>query len=130
MVAEELNARYLGVSELQLMENAGAHVAWQVASRFPRDKKVLVFSGPGGNGGDGFVAARHLAQTGFRVDVILVGHPEDMKKEAVKANWRSARLMRRSIRTFVAQDSKALPEIEGDILIDALLGIGVTKPLR
>lgn len=130
MVAEELNARYLGVSELQLMENAGAHVAWQVASRFPRDKKVLVFSGPGGNGGDGFVAARHLAQMGFRVDVILVGHPEDMKKEAVKANWRSVRLMRRSIRSFVAQDSKALPEIEGDILIDALLGIGVTKPLR
>jgi hydroxyethylthiazole kinase-like uncharacterized protein yjeF len=131
MVAEELNARYLGLSELQLMENAGAHVAWQVSSRFsPMDRRVVIFSGPGGNGGDGFVAARHLAQLGFRVESILVGNPEDMKREAVRLNWRTLRLMRKSIRSLIAQDSKALPAIHGDIIIDALLGIGATKPLR
>ncbi|MEM2448510.1 MAG: NAD(P)H-hydrate epimerase, partial [Candidatus Bathyarchaeia archaeon] len=62
MYAEELNAAYLGVSELQLMENAGAAVAREVASRFTVENcRVVVYAGTGGNGGDGFVAARHLA---------------------------------------------------------------------
>ena len=59
MRALELNAEYFGVSQLQLMENAGHNIALEIASRFKQDKSVAIFCGLGGNGGDGFVAARH-----------------------------------------------------------------------
>ena len=67
MRALEVNAEYFGVSLLQLMENAGHNVAVEIASRFPRDQKIAIFCGLGGNGGDGFVAARHLSSMGFKV---------------------------------------------------------------
>ena len=62
MRALEVNAEYYGMSLLQLMENAGRKIAEETISRFPNSKNVVVFCGLGGNGGDGFVAARHLLQ--------------------------------------------------------------------
>ena len=72
----EMNAEYLGVSKLQLMENAGRAVAEAVKERFGKNSKVTVVCGLGGNGGDGFVAARHLTGAGYNVGVILLGRPE------------------------------------------------------
>ena len=61
MKALELNAEYCGLSRLQLMENAGNALASEISTRFPsRKTKLAFFCGLGGNGGDGFVAARHL----------------------------------------------------------------------
>ena len=54
-----------GVPGLTLMENAGRAVADEVARRFPDAGTVAVLCGPGNNGGDGFVAARHLAERGY-----------------------------------------------------------------
>jgi NAD(P)H-hydrate epimerase len=61
MRALETNAEYFGVSRLQLMENAGSSVAGEISTRFPSKRtRIVLFCGLGGNGGDGFVAARHL----------------------------------------------------------------------
>ena len=60
MRALEVNAQYFGISLIQLMENAGRSIAQETTSRFQKNKKAVVFCGLGGNGGDGFVAARHL----------------------------------------------------------------------
>jgi len=131
MAADELNARYLGVTELQLMENAGSHVALEVASRFnPRKHRVMVFSGTGGNGGDGFVAARHLACYGFKVRVILVGSPKDIENEGARVNWNALTSLRTSIETVIAYDTSLLPRPSSDVIVDALLGIGVKGVLR
>ena len=56
-----------GVPDLELMENAGRAVADEVAARFPDASEVAVLCGPGNNGGDGFVAARHLLDKGYAV---------------------------------------------------------------
>ena len=82
MRALEINAEYFGVSLLQLMENAGRNVALEIASRFSREQKIAIFCGLGGNGGDGFVAARHLLSMGFKVSVILAGKGKDITHEA------------------------------------------------
>ncbi len=82
MRALEANAEYYGISLLQLMENAGSSVAQEVIARFPKGKKVAVFCGLGGNGGDGFVAARHLLSAGYDVSVVLVGRSRDINHEA------------------------------------------------
>src|SRR5208337_1047865 len=87
MRALEVNAEYYGISLLQLMENAGRNIAEEIISRFPKGKKVTIFCGLGGNGGDGFVAARHLLDAGYRVTVILVGKARDINHEAALKNW-------------------------------------------
>jgi NAD(P)H-hydrate epimerase len=56
-----------GVPGLTLMENAGRAVAEEASRRFPDARRVAVLCGPGNNGGDGFVAARHLLDKGYAV---------------------------------------------------------------
>ena len=131
MRALELNAEYLGVSPLQLMENAGCAVSREIISRFESKKsRITVFSGVGRNGGDGFVAARHLAGLGYKVTVILVGKPQDIKAKVVQDNWRSVLSMSHSVETIIAHDSSLIPSLDADVAVDALLGIGAVGPLR
>ena len=61
-----------GIAGIALMEKAGRAVADAVA-RHPLGTRVLVVAGPGNNGGDGFVAARVLAERGYQVRVLLLG---------------------------------------------------------
>jgi NAD(P)H-hydrate epimerase len=130
MAALEVNAEYFGVSTLQLMENAGRAVAGEVTKRFERSSKVIILAGTGGNGGDGFVAARHLSNLGYSVDVVLIGRPTDIKRTIVKSNWDAITFMTDSVKIVVADDSSLIPDINGDVAIDALLGTGAHGPLR
>src|SRR5262249_51462066 len=62
-----------GTAGIDLMEQAGRAVAEAVAARHPPGGKVVVVAGPGNNGGDGFVAARALAERGQSVRLLLLG---------------------------------------------------------
>jgi hydroxyethylthiazole kinase-like uncharacterized protein yjeF len=130
MRALELNAEYFGVSRLLLMENAGRDVALEVASRFKLGKSVVVFCGLGGNGGDGFVAARHLSCMGFKVKVVLAGKSKDISDEAAIENWRALQFLGGTIPVEEVYDSMLVPKVRADIVIDALLGTGVKGSLR
>ncbi len=130
MRALELNAEYFGVSRLQLMENAGHHVALEISSRFKPDKSVAVFCGLGGNGGDGFVAARHLLSLGFKVAVVLAGRAQDVSDEASLENLKAIRSLKEEVPVYEAYDSTLIPKITAEIVIDALLGIGTKGRLR
>ncbi|MDW8040278.1 MAG: NAD(P)H-hydrate dehydratase [Nitrososphaerota archaeon] len=130
MRALELNAEYFGVSQLQLMENAGRNIAQEIASRFTPDKKIAVFCGLGGNGGDGFVAARHLAAMGFKVTVILAGRASEISHKAALENWKALQFLRESITIHEVYDSSLMPDIDADIIIDALLGTGTKGKLK
>ena len=77
-----------GVAGIALMENAGRAVADSVAARHPTGTRVAVVAGPGNNGGDGFVAARVLAERGYRVRLLLVGDRERLKGDAPLAAQR------------------------------------------
>mgnify|MGYP000969161046 CR=1 FL=1 len=77
MRALETNAEYFGIALLQLMENAGRNIAEEVAKNTAKGKRVAIFCGLGGNGGDGFVAARHLLTRDFEVTIVLAGKSRD-----------------------------------------------------
>ena len=131
MRALETNAEYYGVSLLQLMETAGRNVAEEIASRFnPKKTRVAIFCGSGGNGGDGFVAARHLTCRGFKVEVILATKASNIASESAKKNWIALQSLRNSIPVKEVKDSTLIPDVKADVAVDALLGIGSTGKLR
>ena len=76
-----------GVPGSVLMENAGRAVADAVSRRWPR-RPAVVLCGPGNNGGDGFVAARLLAERGWPVRVALLGDRQSLKGDAAIAAGR------------------------------------------
>lgn len=126
----EMNSEYFGVSRLLLMENAGHCVACHVNSHFKPPKPVLVFCGLGGNGGDGFVAARHLSSMGFKVTVILGGKAKDIVDKAALANWKALEFLREAVSIYEVYDSSVIPELDAEIVIDALLGTGTKGMMR
>src|SRR5438270_13977237 len=74
MRALEAGAERAGVSTAELMENAGLAVAQEVWMTLGtlEDRRILVLAGPGNNGGDGLIAARHLVEWGAQVAVYLL----------------------------------------------------------
>ena len=84
MRAVDANCSYLGLLPLQLMENAGAALAREAKKRAP-GRRIAVVAGKGNNGGDGLVAARHMAE--FDVTVFLVGRSKDITTEEARRNW-------------------------------------------
>ncbi len=109
-----------GVPSLTLMENAGAAVAEVVQERYP-DGEVLVFCGPGNNGGDGFVAAIKLREQGRRVRVALFGQRE-------QAEGRCGSLCRP-----VGRCRSRTPEVRrgrATVIVDALLGAGLDRDVE
>ena len=72
----------LGIPTLVLMENAGRQVAQEALKMLHRGKRVVIFCGKGNNGGDGFVAARHLLVKGIRPDIFLAGKINAVENEA------------------------------------------------
>ncbi len=115
----DTNCEYFGLSRLQLMENAGKSLADEISRRF-HSGKVMVFAGSGNNGGDGFVAARHLK--GFDVEIRLMSR--DIKTDIAKRNFDVCK------RTGMEICDGLPEEINADIVVDAMLGTGVRGRLR
>jgi hydroxyethylthiazole kinase-like uncharacterized protein yjeF len=130
MRALEVNAEYYGISLLQLMENAGRNVAEEIAKRFDPGKSVVVFCGLGGNGGDGFVTARHLLSAGFNVTVVLAGRGRDISHEAAQKNFVAMQFLD-DVSILEVADSSAIPKVDtADVVMDALLGTGTKGKLK
>lgn len=128
MAAIEKKAEALGIPLELLMENAGAAVARLVLEKFPNARRVVVFCGTGNNGGDGLVAARHLAGlVGFRVRVVMVGSPAKIKQKEALLNWRIANKLRKSLK--ISGFRKTM-QVRADVVVDAMLGTGVHGLLR
>jgi NAD(P)H-hydrate epimerase len=106
-----------GVPSLTLMENAGRAVA-DVVEAHHAPASVAVLCGPGNNGGDGYVAARHLKDRGWKVWVESVGDPAQLKGDAAEMFQRWDGETR-----VVTRARKA------DIVIDAIFGAGLSRPL-
>lgn len=101
----------LGIELLQMMENAGRHLAELALRRF-RPRRVTVLAGPGGNGGGGLAAARHLANRGASVEVVLSRPAERMAAVPVH----QLEIVRRMGLPVVDEPGRP------DLVIDALLG--------
>ena len=103
-----------------LMERAGLAVARLALALAPHARQVLVCAGPGNNGGDGLVAARHLHLAGKAVRVQLLADPARLPADA-------ARALSQAEAAGVAIHAGGVDSDGADLVIDALLGIGARR---
>ncbi len=111
-----------GTPGYELMLRAGSNVAAAAADLLRRGegRRIAVFCGPGNNGGDGYVAARILREQGFDVRLGALGDPRALRGDAASAHadWPGEVLA-----------AQALDPREADLVIDALFGAGLSRPL-
>jgi ADP-dependent NAD(P)H-hydrate dehydratase / NAD(P)H-hydrate epimerase len=110
-----------GTSSFALMERAGLAVAEAVRRSVPIGSRVAVMTGPGKNGGDGFIAARVLAEAGYAVSVGMLVARDSLVGDAsfAAASW-----------TGFSKGLSPLIAEEADVVIDALFGAGLDRPIE
>ena len=126
----EQQADAAGLSYRQMMENAGAAAAALALRAWPEAKSAAVFCGKGNNGGDGFVAARHLANAGLAVRLYLV-EGEPVTTDAIY-NCGLAREMGLPVLAADALDEPEQADFlqNADIILDGVYGTGFHGTLR
>lgn len=126
----EQQADAAGLSYRQMMENAGAAAARLALRAVPEAKSAAIFCGRGNNGGDGFVAARHLANAGLAVRLYLV-EGEPVTTDAIY-NCSLAREMGLPVLPMDALDEPEQAEfLKGaDLILDSVYGTGFHGALR
>ncbi|MBI5970451.1 MAG: NAD(P)H-hydrate dehydratase [Deltaproteobacteria bacterium] len=126
-----------GMSGLQLMENAGrgaAEIAKGVIvsqGRPLKESRVAVFAGRGNNGGDGYVIARHLKNSGVNAAVYSLSRLEDLKQDAA-VNFKIWKKMGGGVYMFFSKtaiDKYRSSIIHSHVLVDALFGTGLNTPV-
>lgn len=121
-----------GIPSLVLMENAGRSVAAEAIKQVKKVNKprVCVVCGLGNNAGDGFVAARHLIETGIKTAVFLVGRGARLKRDAA-VNYRILKSLKYPLKEI--RTARGLPSediAEADVVVDAIFGVGLNRDVR
>src|SRR5258708_30573913 len=80
--ADRVTSERFGISSLELMEHAGRAVTRFILRELPHCRHIVALCGKGNNGGDGLVAARHLAEAGCTVSVLILGDPAEIHGDA------------------------------------------------
>jgi len=127
----------LGIPGLILMENAGRNCADAIEDFFnesfggKNSQNVAIVAGPGNNGGDGYVIARHLAMRGFRVVTFIICPAEKISGDA-EVNLLAITALQHDIRFLSSEQLSGLSEGLGefDVVVDAIGGTGIRGALR
>ena len=115
------------LSPTPLMQSAGLACARLALAVAPHARRIWVAAGPGNNGGDGLEAALHLHLWGKDVTVSLLASPESRPSDAQLALQRAQQA---GVRIQASVPTDWLQQMDPqDLCIDALLGIGATRPL-
>jgi hydroxyethylthiazole kinase-like uncharacterized protein yjeF len=132
--ADRLTTERYGIPSDLLMENAGAAIADYLAGAYPElgTYKVLILCGKGNNGGDGLVVARRLRERGLSLHVVLFAEPSAMRGDAAinLARWQKGMGDLRVVTSKAEWDLARGVLAEANLIVDALLGTGLTGPVE
>ncbi|OCP01016.1 MULTISPECIES: bifunctional ADP-dependent NAD(P)H-hydrate dehydratase/NAD(P)H-hydrate epimerase [unclassified Ensifer] len=120
MTAIDRAAAQSGIDGFMLMRNAGLAVTAAALRHFPGAHRFVVLCGPGNNGGDGYLAARGLSESGADVTVFALGDPGALQGDAARA---------RSEWDGPVAPLTAFGPQAGDVVVDALFGAGLSRDL-
>ena len=145
MTVTDLNCEYLGLSRLCLMESAGKSLAEEVGKiavyTFSKPVKIIIFTGSGGNGGDGFAAARYLLNRGYDVDIYMLKDKNGIHSLEAKTNYEILENMKPRFSRLTVHNLNTIDDINNCevansdsfsefIIIDGILGTGIHGKLR
>ena len=126
----------LGIPGVVLMENAGRSCAEHIKEKLKpiASPKVCIFCGTGNNGGDGYVIARHLLNSGFKVQVVICGDRMKIKGDA-KINLDILEKLGHIIEQINPKEDDVPARVkefttDTDMIVDGLFGTGLSGPLR
>ncbi len=136
-LADENCIRRYGIPAALLMESAASSCLFLIERDFPESSRILLVCGSGNNGGDGFALARKLHSAGRKVSVLLSGSPKKMSPEALQ-NYNSLNNLNISLippLTDGSEEKLDLPRLaplfsSADLIVDALLGIGLSRDVE
>jgi len=129
MMQIEENGHQMGFLRKFMMENAGASAVRRLEEKLDNlsSKNILIFAGLGNNGGDSFVIARHLAGRGSKVTVVLLGNSDKIRTEESQWNWK---LLEKMDSIKLISEEKFSGEYTADIIVDGILGTGISGSIR
>jgi NAD(P)H-hydrate epimerase len=132
---EENAEAILGVRRIYMMENAGHGLADFINSKMGKTivgKRVVAVCGGGNNGGDAMVCVRHLSDyLDARYTVLLLGDPGNLRTEEARANWAILNRLHSIEMLWTNQIDQVEKKIlDADIVIDGILGTGVSGKIR
>lgn len=132
---DRLTTERFRIPSIILMENAGRRCAEELVRTCPGlgGKRIAIVCGRGNNGGDGFVVARHLALGGAHPEIFLCARPESLRGDAL-TNFQIAEAMKLPIHVLPDADAVAARFTgngapRADVIVDALFGTGLSKPI-
>lgn len=125
--ADKMTIETLGIPGETLMENAGQAIVSEIVKNWGISTQIVVLAGTGNNGGDGIVIARRLLNLGYQVQLWLIP-PEEKVRDVAKVHLE---LYHRHQYPVFHYGEELYPAIQqADLIVDALLGIGMSGELR
>jgi ADP-dependent NAD(P)H-hydrate dehydratase / NAD(P)H-hydrate epimerase len=130
---DRLSTEIYAIPSILLMENAGRSVVDELERAVPglKEKRILIICGKGNNGGDGFVVARHIFMRGAKPEIYLLTDPSALKGDAL-INWNIANSIGIPFKILAtpSETKSCLRSLEPpDVIVDAVFGVGLTKPI-
>ncbi len=129
---DNITINEIGIPGCVLMENAGIQIYRAIEKKFPdlKKEKISIIAGPGNNGGDGLVVARHLFNKGIIPNIYLIASKEKVKGDA-RINLDIAEKIGLKIQEVNSEKTWNLYKDEissSTLIIDAIFGTGLTRP--
>ena len=120
------------IADIDLMERAAGTCFHRLTEMFSKERKFIVFCGSGNNGGDGLAIARMMFEAGYRVEVCVLAQPEKMSENCRVNLERMHQCINASMQEGIntsMYESGEFPVIQpDDVIIDAILGNGLSRP--
>jgi len=113
--------QFLKRSSYSFMQKAGSRVFEFISNNFKNKRPIIVLCGPGNNGGDGFVVARHLMDHGYSVEVYIFADANNYKGDALTA-FKEFKGELKKISLFKLQ--------KNTLIVDAIFGIGLKRNIK
>lgn len=127
--ADAFTIKHEPISDINLMERAATELFEWITANTEPGNELIIFCGTGNNGGDGFALGRMLAESDFRVTIYTLKHTDKMSPSCA-ANFKRANSLSKIKMIDLFKDSP-LPEIKGsDVIVDAIFGSGLTRPVK
>ena len=117
------------IPSIDLMERAATQLFKWISKRVDQTHGFKIFAGPGNNGGDGLALGRMLAEAGYEVEIYIIRYT-DKTSEDFRINYeRTANL--KNIKVSDIRNDEDFPEVgEEDVVVDAVFGSGLTRPVK